>query len=114
MMTDRRIALTLAAAFALIAFAVVPAPADEGSTVAKPEDPAANTRTAANLDVAAPRSDKIPAPVVRKHHRRVAAMARRSSPAPTGLVRVAYRPPTEPVCGGICRAPIVLFIGITY
>lgn len=110
MMTDRRITLSLATAFALIAFAMAPANADEGTTAAKPA--AANVRTAANLDVPAPQA---PARVVRLHHRKVATTARRSVSIPASLVRVAYRPATETACGsGICRPPIVLFIGITY
>jgi hypothetical protein len=115
MMTDRRITLSLATAFALIAFAMVPANADDGPTATKPADAAAKVRIAANLDMPAPRSSKAPAPVVRLHHRKVATTAPRSVSVPTGLVRVAYRPATETACGGgICRPPIVLFIGITY
>jgi hypothetical protein len=115
MMTDRRITLSLATAFALIAFAMASANADEGPAAAKPADAAANVRTAANLDVPAPRSSIAPARVVRLHHRKLATTARRSVSGAAGLVRIDYRPAIETACAsGICRPPIVLFIGITY
>ena len=115
MMTDRRLTLSLATACALMAFAMVPARANEGATAVKPADTTANVRTAANRDVPALRSSKAPVPAVRMHHRKVIAATWRPVSAPAGLVRVAYRPTTETACGNrVCGAPIVLYIGITY
>jgi hypothetical protein len=115
MMTDRRFTLSLATASALIAFTMVPARADEGATAVKPANAIAKVHTAANLDVPALRSSKVPVPVGRMHHRKVVAATPRSVSAPAGLVRVAYRPTTETACGNrVCGAPIVLYIGITY
>jgi hypothetical protein len=116
MMTDRRITLLLATAFALATSVMLaPARADEGPTAAKPADAAAKIHTAANLDVPTARLGNVPAPAVRMHRRKIAATARRPVSAPSSLVRIAYRPAAETTCGnGLCGAPIVLFIGITY
>lgn len=111
MMTDLRTKLSLAAAVALIALAMVPARADEGSGATRDADPVAKIRTAANIDMPAPRLTK--AATIRTHRRKVRLAARPAAPA--RLIRVAYRPAVETACGSSpCRVPIILFIGITY
>lgn len=112
MMTDLRTKLSLAAAVALIALAMVPARAGEGSGATRDADPVARIRTAANIDVPAPRLTK--AATIRTHHRKV-RLAARPAVAPARPIRVAYRPALETACGSSpCRVPIILFIGITY
>ena len=99
----------------LIACTLAPARADDTSAAAKSADSVAKVHIAANLDVPAPRLGKATTATIRAHHRGVATASQRSISVPAGAIRVAYRPAAETVCGsGICGAPIVLFIGITY
>jgi hypothetical protein len=111
-MTDLRTRLSIVTSVVLIALALGPARADEGSDATRGADPVARLRTAANIDVPAPRLTK--APTVSAHHRKV-GLAARPAVAPARPIRIAYRPAAETACGSNpCRVPIVLFIGITY
>ena len=115
MMTLRCSTLSLATSLVLIASMLAPARAGATSAAAKPANSAAKVHIAANLDVPAPRLSKATTATIRAHRRRVATASQQSISAPAGTIRLAYRPAAQTVCGrGVCAAPIVLFIGITY